>query len=156
MLSTLLIAMLMNPVISCEGPPTFQEEYRGNYVPKFIDAWNGPQVVAPDTPYVAVAGRNQLYFIDTRFDPDTAKHIKNQIERASVGGPDEVISIDEISATAEVKNTVTGETVFVFDPTYARVLFAKGINRRNPALKLPEPEPAGDWLVTYNSDTTLT
>ncbi|KAF7556643.1 hypothetical protein G7Z17_g1286 [Cylindrodendrum hubeiense] len=156
MLFTLLIAMLLNPFRPCEGSPTFQEEYRDNYVPKVIDAWHGLQVVAPDTPYVAAAGQNHLYFIDTRFDPETAQHVKEQIERASVpGGPDEVINIDEISATAEVKNTLTGETVFVFDPPYARVLFARGINKRNPKLKLPEHEPAGDWLVTYDISSTL-
>ncbi|GKT59771.1 ankyrin repeat-containing protein [Colletotrichum tofieldiae] len=150
MFFTLFIAMLLNPFRLCESSPTFQEEYRGNYVPTFINAWHGPQIVAPDTPYVAAAGPNKLYFIDTQLDPNTAKHIKEQIERATVVGPDDIISIDEISATAEIKNTVTGETVFVFDPLYARVLFAKGINRHNPALKLPEPQPAGDWLVTYD------
>ncbi|KAH7115421.1 hypothetical protein B0J13DRAFT_590419 [Dactylonectria estremocensis] len=157
MLFALLIAMLLNPFQPCDGSPVFQEEYQGNYVPKVIDTWHGLQVVAPDTPYVAAAGRNQLHFIDTRLDPETAKHIKEQIERASVpGDPDEVIHIDEILATAEVKNTLTGETVFVFDPCYARVLFARGINKRNPKLKLPEHEPAGDWLVTYDIGTTLT
>lgn len=155
MLCQLLIAMALNPFRPCEGSPQFQEEYRGNYVPKFVDAWNGQQIVAPDTPYVAAAGRNQLYFLDTRLDPETASHVKEQIERARVGAPEEVISIDEISATAEVKNTTTGETVFVFDPVYARVLFAKGINKRNPEIKLPEYESAGDWLVTYDVDTSL-
>jgi hypothetical protein len=43
----------------------------------------------------------------------------------------------------------------VFDPPYARVLFAKGINRHNPEIKLPEHEPAGDWLVTYDLDKIL-
>ncbi|KAF6802063.1 hypothetical protein CMUS01_15462 [Colletotrichum musicola] len=155
MLCQLLIAMALNPFRPCEGSPTYQEEYRGNYVPKFVDAWNGPQILAPDTPYVAAAGRNQLYFLDTRLDPETASHIKKQIERAKVGAPEEVISIDEIEATAEVKNTATGETVFVFDPVYARVLFAKGINKRNPEIKLPEYELAGDWLVTHDVDASL-
>ncbi|KAH7146988.1 hypothetical protein B0J13DRAFT_621914 [Dactylonectria estremocensis] len=133
------------------------KEYRGNYVPQVINTWSGLRVVAPDTPYVAAAGANQLYFIDTRFDPETAQHIKEHIERATVPGePDEVIWIDEISATAEVRNTLTNETVFVFDPPYARVLFAAGINRLNPKLKLPEHEPAGDWLVTYDIGTSLT
>ncbi|WYZ36252.1 hypothetical protein EsH8_XII_000002 [Colletotrichum jinshuiense] len=143
--------MLINLFRPCEGSPIFQEEYRVNYVPKFIDAWTGPQIVAPDTPYVAAAGRNSLYFIDTRYDPETAQHIKEQIERATITGPDDVIKIDEITATAEVRNGLTNETLFVFDPPYARVLFAKGINKRNPELKLPEHEPAGDWLVTYNA-----
>ncbi|KAH7116483.1 hypothetical protein B0J13DRAFT_653357 [Dactylonectria estremocensis] len=142
MLLTLLFALLLNPFRPCRGSPTFQEEYRGNYVPQVIDTWYGFQVVAPDTPYVAAAGANQLYFIDTR---------------ATVPGePDEVISIDEISATAEVRNTLTNETVFVFDPPYARVLFAAGINRLNPKLKLPEHKPAGHWLVTYDIGTSLT
>ncbi|KAK2008207.1 hypothetical protein LZ32DRAFT_609661, partial [Colletotrichum eremochloae] len=128
MLFTLLVAIFINPLRPCEGSPTFQEEYRTNYKPKFVDSWAGPQIVAPDTPYVAAVGQNQLYFLDTRFDPATAKHIKEQIERATVvGGPHEVTKIDEISATAEIINIQTNETLFVFDPLYARVLFAKGI-----------------------------
>ncbi|KAK1953512.1 hypothetical protein LY78DRAFT_708320 [Colletotrichum sublineola] len=115
MLFTLLVAIFINPLRPCEGSPTFQEEYRTNYKPKF------------------------LYFLDTRFNPATAKHIKEQIERATiVGGPHE-----------------TNKTLFVFDPLYARVLFAKGLNRHNPALKLPEFEPSGDWLVTYNVGSPL-
>ncbi|OLN95762.1 hypothetical protein CCHL11_02671 [Colletotrichum chlorophyti] len=155
MIFALFIAMIINPFRPCEGSPTFQEEYRSDYKPRFVEAWHGPQIVAPDTPYVAAAGKNKLYFIDTRFDPDTAKHIKEQIEWATTaGGPEQVISIDELSATAEVKDTATGETLFVFDPPYARVLFARGINRRNPALRLPEHEPAGEWLVTYDHNST--
>ncbi|KAJ5651162.1 uncharacterized protein N7484_004885 [Penicillium longicatenatum] len=79
-------------------------------------------------------------------------HIKNQIERATIPIPDEYTAIDEITATAEKRNRKTGETTFVFDPPYARVLFAKGINKRNTELKLPEHEPAGDWLVSYDLD----
>ncbi|PYI02287.1 hypothetical protein BO78DRAFT_472696 [Aspergillus sclerotiicarbonarius CBS 121057] len=107
-------------------PPTFQEEYRGNYTPKVIQTEYGLQVVAPDTPYVAAAGPNNLYFLDTRFDTETAKHMKKQIEKATVPNADEYIAINEVSATAELKNSVTGETTFVFDPPYARVLFARG------------------------------
>jgi hypothetical protein len=44
------------------------------------------------------------------------------------------------------------ESTVVFDPSYARVLFAKGINRHNSGIKLPENEPAADWLVTYDLD----
>jgi hypothetical protein len=33
---------------------------------------------------------------------------------------------------------------------------AAGINKRNPYLQLPEHEPAGDWLVTYDLGDTLT
>ncbi|KAK2026640.1 hypothetical protein LX32DRAFT_641661 [Colletotrichum zoysiae] len=151
MLLMLFISMLLGLSRACEGSPTYQEEYRVNYVPKFVESWHGPQIVAPYTPYVAAAGQDQLYFIDTRFDPETATHIKKQIEWATIPiGPQNVIKIDEISATAEVRNTLTNETLFVFDPTYARVIFAKGINKRNPELKLPEHEPAGDWLVTYD------
>ncbi|GAB1191832.1 hypothetical protein APSETT444_001015 [Aspergillus pseudonomiae] len=141
--------MLLNPFRPCEGSPTFQEEYRGSYVPKVIDTGYGLQVVAPDTPYVAAAGPDKLYFIDTRFDPETANHIKTQIEKATVPNPEDYVAIDEILATAEIKNSVTGETTFVFDPLYARVL-------HNPELKLPEHEPAGDWLVTYDLDDILT
>jgi hypothetical protein len=149
--------MLLNPFRPCEGSPTFHEEYRNSsYVPEVIETVLGRQVVAPDTPYVAAAGTNALYFIDTRFDPETAQHIKLQIEKASVPQPDEYVAIDEIEATAALKNRVTGETTFVFDPPYARVLFARGINRHNPDIKLPEHEPAGDWLVTYNLDDILT
>ncbi|RFU80042.1 ankyrin repeat-containing [Trichoderma arundinaceum] len=152
MLSALFIALLLNLFQPCEGSPRFQEEYRGSYVPEAIETSLGLQIVAPDTPYVAAAGQNKLHFFDTRLDAETARHIKEQIERATVPKPDEVISMDEISATAEVKNHVTGETTFIFDPVYARVLFAKGMNRRNPKLNLPEPEAAGDQLVTYDLD----
>ncbi|KAJ5960353.1 uncharacterized protein N7479_007503 [Penicillium vulpinum] len=141
--------MLLNPFRPCEGSPTFQEEYRGNYVPKVIETGHGLQVAAPDTPYVAAAGPDKLYFIDTRFDIETAKHIKEQIEKATIPNPEEYVAIDEVLATAELKNSVTGETTFV-------VLFAKGMNRHNPELKLPEHEPAGDWLVTYDLGNTLT
>jgi hypothetical protein len=155
MLFGLLFTMLLiNPFRPCKGSPTFQEEYRGSYVPNAIETLYGLQVVAPDTPYVAAAGPNKLYFIDTRFDKKTALHIKEQIERALVPNPDEYISLDEITATAEIKNAVTNETTFIFDPPYARVLFAKGLNRHNPELKLPEHEPAGDWLVTYDLSTS--
>lgn len=154
MLFTLLIITFFDKFQICEGISTYEEEYRGNYVPSFIDTELGSQIVAPDTPYVAASGRNRLYFIDTRYDADTAQHIKNQIERAMVGQPDEYISIDETAATAEVKN-INGSTVFVFDPPYARVLFAEGMNRHNPSLKLPEHEPAGDWEVNYDLKPTL-
>ncbi|KAJ5212654.1 uncharacterized protein N7498_004300 [Penicillium cinerascens] len=132
--------MVLNPFRPCEGSPTFQEEYRGSFVPTVIKTGYGLQVVAPDTPYVAAAGPNKLYFIDTRFDAETAKHVKEQIEKATVPNPEEYVAIDEISATAELKNSLTGETTFV----------------HNPELKLPEHEPAGDWLVTYDLEKTLT
>lgn len=113
-------------------------------MPKVIETPYCLQVVAQGTPYVAAAGANLLYFIDTRFDNETAaSHVKEQIERESLPKVNEYISIDEVSATAEIKNSATGETTFVFDPLYARVIFAKG------DLKLPEREPAGDWLVDW-------
>jgi hypothetical protein len=152
MLYALLVAMVLNPLRACEGSPTYQEEYRAKtYVPNVRETEYGLQVVAPDTPYVAASAPNKLYFIDTRHDPETAAHIKGQIERATVpGSMDEYTSIDEISGTAEIRNSKTGETIFVFDPVYARVLFARGINKRNPKIKLPEHPPAGDWEVTYD------
>ncbi|KAJ6003269.1 hypothetical protein N7451_005816 [Penicillium sp. IBT 35674x] len=145
--------MLLNPFRPCEGAPVYQEEYRNSsYVPTVIATSYGFQIVAPDTPYVAATGLNSLYFIDTRLDHATAQHIKNHIEKATIPIPDEYAAIDEITATAERKNCKTGETTFVFDPAYARVMFAKGINKRNPELKLPEYEPAGDWVVAYDLD----
>lgn len=155
MIFTLVIAMLMSPLRPVEGTATYHELYSRDYKPRFVEAWHGPQIVAPDTPYVAAVGKNQLYYIDTRFDAETAKHIKAQIEWGSTSSrPSQVISIDEVAATASVKDTATGETLFEFDPPYARVLFARGINKRNPGLRLPEHEPAGEWLVTYEVNST--
>ncbi|KAJ5924248.1 hypothetical protein N7466_008435 [Penicillium verhagenii] len=146
-----IIGMQLSAFQLCESSSVYQEEYRdSSYVPDVIETAYGFQIVAPDTPYVAAAGKDQLYFIDTCFNPDTAQRIKNQIERATIPAPDEYFAIDEISATAEVRNRKTGETTFVFDPPYARVFFAEGINKRNPELKLPEREPAGDGLVAYD------
>ncbi|KAF6792327.1 hypothetical protein CMUS01_16182 [Colletotrichum musicola] len=157
MIFTLFVAMLISPFRPVEGMPTFHELHARDYQPRFVDAWHGPQIVAPDTPYIAAVGSDQLYYIDTRFDAETAQHIKDQIEWATTaGGPNQVISVDEVAATASVKDSATGETLFVFDPPYARVLFASGINRRNPGLRLPEHEPAGEWLVTYDTNSTTT
>jgi hypothetical protein len=135
-----------------QGFANYQEEYRAKtYVPNIRETEYGPQVVEPDTGYVAASAPDKLYFIDTRQDPETAAHIKEQIDRAAVPrSMDEYTSIDEISGTAEIRNSKTGETIFVFDPAYARVLFARGINKRNPRIKLPEHPPAGDWEVTYD------
>lgn len=153
MLFLLFVSMILSSFRPCEGCPTYQEEYRNSsYVPTFIGTPFGFQIIAPATPYVAAAGRNSLYFIDTCFDHDSAQHIKNQIERATIPLPDEYTAIDEITATAEQRNGKTGETTFVFDPPYVRVMFAEGINKHNPELKLPEHEPAGDQLVTYDLD----
>ena len=156
MLPTLSIVVLLHLFRLSEGGPTFLEEYRGSYVPKTMETWYGLQVIAPDTPYVARAGPNQLYFIDTRFDYETASHVREQIEKATTPKAGGYFSIDAISATVEIKNSETNETTFVFDPPYARVMFAQEINKRNPELKLPEHEPAGYWLVTYDLATRLT
>ncbi|GFP60642.1 hypothetical protein TASIC1_0037000100 [Trichoderma asperellum] len=121
-----------------------------------IDSEFGRYVVAPDTPYVAASGRNSLYFIDTRHDAETAQHIKDQIERSARPHAGEIIHIDEVAATAECRDIATGNTTFVFDPPYARVIFAAGINRHNPDLKLPEHEPAGFWEVNYDVSSALT
>ncbi|KAJ5704212.1 hypothetical protein N7493_011350 [Penicillium malachiteum] len=156
MLLLLFISMLLTSFEQSEGSPTYQEEYRNDsYVPNFMETPFGYQIVAPASPYVAAAGRNHLYFIDTRYDDASAQHIKNQIERASIPIPNEYTAIDEITATAEIRNGKTGETTFVFDPAYARVFFAKGINKRNPDIKLSEHESVGNWLVAYDVDKII-
>ena len=59
----------------CDGAATYKEEYRSkDYKPQVIETELGRQIVAPDTPYVAAAGPRNLYFIDTRFDPESAKY----------------------------------------------------------------------------------
>jgi hypothetical protein len=90
-----MVAMLLlNPFRPCKGSAIYQEEYRHRtYVPHVRETEYGLQIVAPDTPYVAASGSNRLNFIDTRHDPETAGHIKEQIERASVPNMDEYIDI---------------------------------------------------------------
>ncbi len=66
----------------------------------------------PDTPYVAAASANELYFIDTRLDNETASRIKQNIESAASPRPEEYVFIDEIMAAAERRNRATGETTF--------------------------------------------
>ena len=122
--------MSLNPLRPFESPRTFKKAFTYH---KVLETGFGLQVVAPDTPYVAVAGLNKLYFIDTLFDPESAQHVKEKIENAAIPMSDTHIFIDEIVATAKVNNVVTGETRFVFDPTYARVLFGRVMNRRKPA-----------------------
>jgi len=109
--------------------------------------------VAPDTPYVAAASANELYFIDTRLDNTTASRMKQNLESAALPRPEEYIFIDPIMVTAERRNHVTGETTFVFDPTYAKVLFGRAMKRRNPKLELPEYKPPGVALVAYDLDS---
>lgn len=120
------------PIPAVKGGPTFREEYRGSYVPKTIEICYGLQVIALDTLYVARAGPNQLYFIDTRFNNGTASYVKEQIEKVMTLKAGGYFSIDEILATVEIKNSETNEMIFVFDPPYARVIFAREINNRNP------------------------
>ncbi|KAJ5356474.1 hypothetical protein N7517_011083 [Penicillium concentricum] len=127
---------------TCEGSPTFQEEYGGSYIPKVIKTEFGLQVVAPDTPYVAVAGPDKLLFIDNWFEIETAKRMKEHIEKATVPNPDEYIAIDEVLATAE-------DVVCKGDEQAQP-------GRRNLDLKLPEFESAGEWLVTYDLDNIPT
>ncbi|KAL2214266.1 hypothetical protein CC79DRAFT_1363041 [Sarocladium strictum] len=149
--------MVLHAFQPCNSKPTFHESYGDpKFTPEFTETMFGPAIVSPDTPYVAFAGRHHLYYIDTRFSPEDAAHIKAQVEHTWRMKGDEYIKIDEIEATAEVGNAA-GETVFVFDTPYARVLFADFINRRNPDIKLPEHGPGGEWLVPYQpaSDGTL-
>lgn len=148
--------MASNPFRPCEGTPTYQEEFRGNnYTPAFTDTFRGRQIIAPDTPYVAAAGQNLLYFIDTRLGAETAGHIKTQLERRFVPNEEEYFKINEFAATAEIVNAKTLETTFTFDPVFVRVLFARGINKRNQEMKLVEHKiGGGDWLVAYEPDKT--
>ena len=62
----------------------YEEQYRGDYKPDVVNGELGPQIIAPDTPYVAAAGSSKLYFIDTRHTSEDAAHIKEQIEQAFV------------------------------------------------------------------------
>lgn len=78
-----------------------------------------------------------------------ARHIKEQLENL-VSDQNGHWFIDEIEATAERKDAA-GKTLFTFNPPYARVLFENSMNSRNPSLKLPVHEPAGDWLVVYDT-----
>lgn len=87
-------------------------------------------------------GSNKSFFIDTRFGGETARHVKEQTEIATVPNPEKYISIDEVSAAAKLRSSVTGKTTLVFDAPYARVPFAKGISKCDPGLQLREHEPA--------------
>ncbi|KAL2211170.1 hypothetical protein CC79DRAFT_1366540 [Sarocladium strictum] len=141
--------MVLHAFQPCNGKPAFHATYRSpDFTPEFRQ-WNKrPRIVAPDTPYVAAAGRHHLYYIDMGFSPEDAAHIKAQVEHTWLMEGDEHIFVDEVEATAEKLNAA-GESIFVFDPPYARVLFANFINRRNPGINLPEHAPAGEWLVSY-------
>lgn len=102
-----------------------------------------------------MGGQNKLCFIDTRFDAKTAAHIKEQIERAGIPKPEEYVFIDEILATAEIRVAKTNETTFVFDPVFARVFFAPGMNRHNPELKLPLFEGTSKTSMLYDLDALM-
>ncbi|OAA77213.1 hypothetical protein LEL_04036 [Akanthomyces lecanii RCEF 1005] len=148
MYATIFTPALMGLISLCNASPTFHESKEGAS-PQFYNTADGPQISAPKTPYVAVAGSDKLYYIDTRFDAETASHIKEQIEWAAAPRPGTYISIDDVAATAAVKDASTNATLFDFNPAYARVLFASILNKNNPSLALPVHAPAGDWEVTY-------
>lgn len=150
MLTTLLTMMLASHFRPCQATPVFEKHYYENYVPQTVETSYGLQVVAPNSPYIAAAGVNKLYFIDKRFDEETAFHIKQQIEHASIPRSGEYIKLDELEGTAEVRSSVTNETLFTFDPPYARVFFARGMNKHNPALKLVDHELPGHWVKAYD------
>jgi len=99
-------------------------------------------------PDAAASARNAIYFIDQRFDIDSAKHIKEQLENL-VANENGYWYIDEVAITAERRDPA-GITLFTFNPAYARVFFAESMNSRNPSLNLPVHEPAGEWLVVYD------
>jgi len=136
----------------CYGssPGTYDDRfYQKDYRPEVVNWYGGKRILAPDTPYVAAVKSNQLYFIDKKFSPASAAYIKEQLEHTNPIEPHEYFYIDEVDATAEVRDSRTHETKFKFNPAYARVLYADRINRMNPTLDLPVHEPAGEWLVTY-------
>ena len=141
---------------TCCAPSYDERYYNKTYTPTIITCPSfGKRILSPDSPYVAAVGRNQLYFIDTKFDVDTARDMKENLENLHSYEPDTYLFIDEIAATAERRRSGTRETVFVFNPVYARVFFAEGMNRRNPSLQLPVHEEPGDWVVTYDLDEVV-
>lgn len=130
----------------------YEEQYRGDYKPEVVNGELGPQIVAPDTPYVAAAGSRKLYFIDTRRTAEDAAYIKEQIEQAFVPKPNRRIDVD--AETGLVHNIdSTGKVLFTFDPAYARVFFANLLNDLDPDRHVPVPDPAGDQLVTYDLES---
>jgi hypothetical protein len=147
---TLIISLLGNCVVA---DWMFEEKYRGDYRPEVIQGELGPQIVAPDTPYVAAAGRNRLYFIDTRHTREDAAHIKEQIEQASVPRHNNRVEVNERTGLVQNIDAATGKVLFTFDPTYARVLFAHLLNAFNAEFEIPVHSPAGDQLVTYDVET---
>lgn len=147
--------MLSAPMSVASAKLQPEARYRNGYVPKVIEINGRLQIVSPDTPYVAAAGRDRLYFIDTRHEPDSAAHIKQQIEWASVALKSTYIKVDELEINAEVREEGTNEVLFTFDPEYVKVMFAPRINRRNPDIKLPELTDEGEHIVTYDIGESL-
>ncbi|SMY28325.1 unnamed protein product [Zymoseptoria tritici ST99CH_1A5] len=98
----------------------------------------------------AACAQNAIYFIDLRYDIESTRHIKQQLERLVSDDPKGHYYIDEVDAIAE-RRDADGKTVFAWNPAYARVLFADSMNEKNPDLKLPVHEPAGEWLVVYDT-----
>lgn len=99
MLTTSLMVMLVSYFRPCQASPIFEEPYyHTDFVPQTVEAYHGLQIVAPDSPYIAAAGINKLYFIDKRFDEETAFHIKQQIEHASIPRSGEYIKSNEFEA----------------------------------------------------------
>lgn len=90
----------------------------------------------------AACAQNAIYFIDLRYDIESARHIKQQLERLVSDDPKGHYYIDEVDAIAE-RRDADGKTVFAWNPAYARVLFAESLNEKDPDLKLPVHDPAG-------------
>ncbi|KAK0387566.1 hypothetical protein NLU13_3812 [Sarocladium strictum] len=142
-----------NPILPHDGPPQYLEEYRSpSYVPSVTKTESGRfQVISPPTPYVASVGRTALFYLDTRFPPETAAHIKRQIEEKWIHIPTGYTYIDEVTVTVEKKRAETDEVLFVFDRDYAKVLYAKEFNKLDPALELPEYNLyCGDWVRDFS------
>ncbi|KAJ3494501.1 hypothetical protein NLG97_g4038 [Lecanicillium saksenae] len=132
-----------------------EEHHRSDFQPRFVNTLRGLEMVAPESSFVARSGPSKVSFIDPRYDEVTARTIKEQIERAKVQNPGEYIHIDGRTATAEVRDATTGETVFTFNPAHARLFFAREMNKRNPELQLPERATSGDWEVAYSNGQAL-
>ncbi|CZT21384.1 uncharacterized protein RCC_07247 [Ramularia collo-cygni] len=134
----------------CRGEPLLDREFMFSHEPEVGQMWHGGnRVMSPDTPYAAACAQNAIYFIDQRYDVESALHIKEQLENL-IADKNGHWFIDEIDATAE-RRDADGKTIFKFNPAYARVFFAESMNSRNPSLNLPVHEPAGDWMVVYDT-----
>lgn len=155
----------------CRGTPVLDYNLMASIEPEVTNSWykDEKKIISPDHPCkkiptpqhhnhrlhsppchpdAAACARNAIYFIDQRYDLQSALHIKSQLENI-VAQENGHYYIDEIDATAE-RRDINNHTVFKWNPAYARVFFAESMNRRNPGLKLPVHEAAGDWLVVYD------